>query len=474
MKYITMPLGFLFCVSYGYAQESLKNYDEALELIEVWLEAQREYENIPGIVAAVINDQNVLWSKAFGKSDLEKDKNMHTNTICSICSITKSFTAVAIMKLVDEGKLSLDDKVKDVIPFYTVKQKFPNNGSVTVASLLSHTSGLPGNTEHSYFSRPDFIFPTQEEFRSAIKNLETETEVGADAKYSNIAYALLGEIITKVSGIPYEDYLQKEVLNPLNMSETYMGPISPSDNQAIGYTAINRNRKRGSVNLFDTKAMKPAMGLWTSINDLSKYAIWQFRLYDESQSEILKPSTLKNMHSVHSKSKNGYLTWGLGFEVIEGSNGDKWVSHGGTCPGFVSLLQLNVSTKIGLAIIINGNRSRTYKYLNGIKQILSKAESIEHSRNHEVNLNDYTGFYNMNPWNSEVYIGSWGQNLVLLQLPENSPEHGMLFLKHINGNTFRYLNENDELGDEITFEIDNSGKVYRYKEGGNYKYKIDR
>ena len=115
MKYMTMPLCFLFCLSAGYTQANLKNYDEAFQLIEVWLEAQKDYENLPGMVAMVIDDQDLLWTKAFGKSDLEQDINMYTNTSCSICSITKSFTAVAIMKLVDEGKLSLDDKVKDLL-----------------------------------------------------------------------------------------------------------------------------------------------------------------------------------------------------------------------------------------------------------------------------------------------------------------------------------------------------------------------
>ena len=472
MKCIAMPLCFLLLSLFGNAQENKKNYDEAFKLIEIWLEAQKDFENIPGMVALIVDDQNILWKGTFGKANLEIDKNMKPNTICSICSITKSFTAVAIMKLIDEGKLNLNDKVKDILPFYKVNQKFPVNGFVTVGSLLSHASGLPGNSGHSYFSGPNFIFPSQKEFRSTLKDLETKGEVGANINYSNIGYALLGEIITEISNMPYEDYLQKEILNPLNMTETYMGTMIAMSEQATGYTAINRNGKRKRVNLFDTKAMKPAMGLWTSINDLAKYISWQFRLYEASQSEILKPSTLKNMHSIHSTSKNGYLRWGLGFEVIESSNGDTWVSHGGTCPGFVSLLQLNVSTKIGLAVMINGNRSQTFKYLNGIKQILSKVKTIENTANHEVNLNDYIGFYNMNPWNSEVYISSWAENLVVLQLPENSPKHGMMFYKHISGDTFRQIKENGELGGEFVFERDKTGVVYRYVEGGNYKNKI--
>ena len=473
MKRITMLLCFLLTTLYGNTQETKKNYEEAFKLIEVWLEAQKDFENIPGMVAMVVEDQEVLWTGTFGKSNIEQNKEVNISTSCSICSITKSFTAVAIMKLVDDGRLNLNDKVKNLLPFYEINQKFPKGGEVTVGSLLSHASGLPGNTGHNYYTGPNFTFPSQNEFRSIFKNLETESEVGTDVGYSNIGFALLGEIITKISGMSYEDYLQKEVLNPLRMSDTYMGTMMSNNRQAIGYTAINRNRKRKNVNLFDTKSMKPAMGLWSSINDLAKYASWQFRLRDASKSEILNPSTLKRMHSVQSTSKNGYMKWGLGFEVIEDLNGDKWVSHGGTCPGFVSLLQLNLSTKIGLAIMINANRSFTFRYLNGMKQILNKVKPIEDRANHEVKLNDYVGFYNMNPWNSEVYVSSWGQDLVVLQLPENSPKRGMMFYKHIKGDTFRYIKENGELGDEFVFERDSNDKVYRYKEGGNYKNKMN-
>lgn len=475
MKRIIILLIFFLVAIHGNAQEINKNYAEAFKLIEVWLEAQKDFENIPSIAAMVVDDQNILWTGAFGKTNLEQNRSANTSTICSICSITKSFTAVAIMKLIDEGKLNLDDKVKDILPFFEVNQKFPEGGAITIRSLLSHASGLPGNTEHSYFTAPNFSFPTQTEFRSVFRDLKTESEVGTDVSYSNIGYALLGEIVEKVSGVSFEAYLEKEVLSPLKMSETYIGTSTIQDDKrkAIGYTALNRNRTRNRVSTFDPKAMNPAMGLWTSIYDLAKYASWQFRLIDASKTEILKPSTLKRMHTVQSRSKNGYSNWGLGFEVIKGSNGDDWVSHGGTCPGFVSLLQLNLTTKMGYAIMINANRSSTFKYLNGMKQILSKVRPIEENKN-RVNLKDYTGYYNMNPWNSEVYISSWGEDLVMLQLPENSPKYGMRFFKHIKDDTFRQIIDNGELGDEYVFERDQNGKVYRYQDRGNYKNRIIR
>ena len=404
-------MSILFCMVslITYAQEYTKNYDDAFKLIEVWLDAQKDFENIPSITAVVIKDQNILWKGAFGKSNIELENKAKTSTISSICSMTKSFTAVAIMKLVDDGKLNLDDPVKDILPFYKVKQQFLKGGAVTVRSLLSHSSGLPRNTGHSYFTGPDFAFPSQAAFRSILKNLETKNEVGADVNYSNVGYALLGEIIEKVSGKPYEIYLMNEVIGQLKMTNTYMGmkTIPYTYRRAIGYTAINRDRTRKRVHSFNTKSMKPAMGLWSTIDDLAKYASWQFRLRDASTAEILTPSTIRNMHSLAATSKDKRDSWGLGFTLSTGSNGDDWVMHGGTCPGYVSMLQLNVTTKMGFAIMANANRVHTFKYLNGIKQILSKVISVrERSNTHKVHLDDYTGYYNMNPWNSSIYIST--------------------------------------------------------------------
>ena len=470
-------MSILFCmvVVITYAQESSKNYNDAFKLIEVWLDAQKDFENIPSITAVVVKDQKVVWKGAFGNSNLEKEKTADISTISSICSMTKSFTAVGIMKLIDEEKLNLDDSVKDILPFYKVQQKFPNGGPVTVRSLLSHSSGLPSNTGHSYFTGPNFAFPSQVAFRATLKNMETKNEVGADVNYSNVGYALLGEIIEKISGKPYETFLMNEVIGQLKMTNTYMGKktIPITNKIATGYTAINRNRIRKQVNVFSTKSMKPAMGLWTTIDDLATYASWQFRLRDGSTTEILKPSTIRSMHSLAATSKDKRDTWGLGFTVSKNSNGDELVMHGGTCPGYVSMLQLNVTKKMGYAIMANANRVHAFKYLNGIKQILSKVKPIKKRSNSEkVNLDDYTGYYNMNPWNSSIYISTWGENLVTLQLPENSPKYGMTFYKHIKDDTFRQVKENGELGDAFIFERDKNGKVYRYVDGGNYKNRM--
>ena len=150
----------LLCLTtYGLAQ-SEKDYSEAQHLINVWLEAQRSFDHLPGITALVIDDQEVLWSGAFGMANLKDQIKTEPASLFSICSISKLFTSVAIMKLYDDGKLRLDDRVSDLLPWYNLKQKYPESGPITVRSLMTHSSGLPRESKHAYWSGPDFAFPS--------------------------------------------------------------------------------------------------------------------------------------------------------------------------------------------------------------------------------------------------------------------------------------------------------------------------
>ena len=110
----------LLMVTTAYSKEDEKDYSEAFKLVEVWLDAQKDYEQLPGITAIVVEDQEVLWAGAFGLANIEDNIGADPETICSICSISKLFTSVAIMKLYEEGKLRLDDRIGDLLPQYNL------------------------------------------------------------------------------------------------------------------------------------------------------------------------------------------------------------------------------------------------------------------------------------------------------------------------------------------------------------------
>jgi len=140
----------LLIVSAAFSQKKKTDYSDAYRIIEVWLDAQKDYEVLPGISAMVIQDQEILWSGASGLANIELNVNSEPSTIYSICSISKLFTSVAIMKLYDEGKLRLDDKVGDLLPWYDLDQKFADSWPITVRTLLTHSSGLPREANFPY------------------------------------------------------------------------------------------------------------------------------------------------------------------------------------------------------------------------------------------------------------------------------------------------------------------------------------
>lgn len=463
----------LLISSVAHSQESKDKYQDASKLIDVWLDAQKDYQDIPSIMGVAVKDQDILWSGAFGSANLEGKIPATTDTMTSICSSSKIFTATAIMKLVDHGKLALDDKVADILPKYSVIQKFPEGGAITVRSLLSHSSGLPRDT-HPYWTGPEHYFPTKHEFLDTMSSLETTHSVGADISYGNANYAMLGLIIEKLSGVSYKRFMESELFPSLNMpnSVVEMQSIFYGNKHAIGYTATNRDRNRKVASFYQTKAIQAAAGISTTVNDMAEFFKWQFRLTDASEGEIMKPSSLKSMYETQAKNKKDEYDRGFGYEVVADKEGNNWAMHGGTCPGYINYFKINTTAKIAYAILINANRVHTPSYVNGLIDILKRAESIKQYQEENIDLSQYTGFYDVNPWNSEYYVASWGSDLMLLYLPAQSLKYALQQYKHVEGDTFQLIEDGKLTDEKIKFLRDEENRVIKVKNGGNFHSRI--
>lgn len=481
MKKLYLSIFFIFIISISYSQEGKKDYSEAFHLVEVWLDAQKDYEQLPGLTAIVIEDQEVLWSGAYGLSNVEKNIKAEPSTLFSICSISKLFTSVAIMKLYDEGKLRLDDRVSDLLPCYNLEQKFAGSGPITIRTLLTHSSGLPREAGYPYWTGPDFPFPTREQIHAKLHEQETLYPSSTYFQYSNLGLTLLGEIVEYVSGVPYDEYIQQNILEPLGLADTRIElPESMYGNKlAVGYSAMTRKGKREKVQLFQARGIAPAAGFSSNVQDLGKFASWQFRLRDASVAEILKPSTIKYMHNVHWTNPDWEVTWGLGFVVYKGDNGNKWVGHGGSCPGYRSTIQLDLKNKRAFSVMINASGTNPTKYVKGINAIINKVQ-IPQKENQSVdktekkNLQEYSGYYSQMPWWGEEYISTWGEKLVSISLPSDNPGESMTFFKHVKDDTFRRIRDDDALGETLVFERDKNGHIIRFKHHQNYSETINR
>ena len=476
MKNIFTGALLLLVVSATYSQEKQTDYRDSFRILEIWLDAQRDYNNLPGISAVVVKDQDMLWSGAFGQANIEQNVKSEPSTLYSICSISKLFTAVAIMKLYDEGKLRLDDRVSDLLPWYDLEQKFDDSWPITVRTLLTHSSGLPREANFPYWTGPDFPFPSSESIRAELENQETLYPSSTYFQYSNLGLTLLGDIVEEVSGVPFEDYVRKHILDPLGLANTRTElPENLYGNDlAIGYTALNREHQRQKVALFQANGITAAAGFSSNVVDLGKFASWQFRLMDSTITEILKPSTLKYMQNVQWTDPDWKTNWGLGFSVRKGTDGKKVVGHGGSCPGYRSTLSIMPDSKMAYVVMINASGTNPGNYAGGIQAILTKAKgAADKEKSPEevdpgINLEDFTGHYNTMPWSSEMYVASWYGKLATIGLPTDSPAEAMTLFKHLDGDTFRRVRDNGKLGETLVFERNESGQITRLKIHGNY------
>jgi CubicO group peptidase (beta-lactamase class C family) len=471
------PLIVLFCLLSPFTSRGQSDLDEplsdALGYIDAWLEAQQAYDHLPGISVGIVKDQELIWSKGYGFSDIKKNIPATPGTLYSICSITKLFTSIAIMQLYEQGKLRLDDSLSSILPERNIRQQYKDSGPITIRNLLTHSSGLPRESDFPYWSGPDYKFPTKKQVDDKLAEQETLYPASTYFQYSNLGMILLGEVVEKLSGKTFEDYIEENILKPLRLTDTH--PSLPAkflgNKLATGYSSINRKGTRDVIPLFDTRGLQAAAGYSSTVEDLAQFAAWQFRLLSNGGKEILSSATLKEMQRVHWVDPDWKVHWGLGFVVFQ-QGGKTLTGHWGSCPGYRTILLMDPKEKLGIVVLINAMENPGL-YATQIRNILLKGEQEKKSYPVGVDLAEYAGLYNAQPWGSEKKVISWYGNLAVLDLPSNNPLEDMTLLQHVEGDIFRRIRRDESLGAEVRFERDKeTGKISRMWEHSNYSIKL--
>lgn len=450
---------------------------DALNLVETWIESQMSYNNFPGISMAIVNKDRIIWKKAMGYSDLEMKSPMKTNTVFSICSISKLFTSIAIMQLRDQGKLRLDDPIGKYLSWFNIEQVYPDSPPITVESILTHSSGLPRESDFPYWNMPNFDFPTRQKMIEQLKNQKTLYPAYTYYQYSNLGLTLAGEIVAAVSGKNYDTYVTENILKPLELGNTkpYMPEDLIGEQLATGYSAETRERSRLKMSFFQANAITPAAGFSSTTEDLAKFAIWQIRLIETGQEEILKKNTLKEMYRVHWLDSDWETTRGLGFGIYR-NDGVTFVGHSGSCPGYRSAIQIQVKDKIAVIFMVNCLGVNVNKYAQNIYHVvapaLKAAESGSESKQINPDWQKYTGTYTYDPWGGEVAVVPWEGELALAYFPLSSAPTDLKKLKHIRDNIFVRIRDDGENAEEIEFIIGKEGKVESIFQHSNYWKKI--
>lgn len=450
---------------------------EALNLLERWIDAHRAYEQIPGVSAAVVHDQELLWSRGFGYADLERERAATPETIYSICSISKLFTSVAAMQLRDEGRFALDTEVGELLPWFELRNAHPESPDVTVEGLLTHAAGLPRESDYPYWSRP-FDFPTHEQVVERLVEQETLYPTWERFQYSNLGLTLVGEIVAGVSGVEYGAYVRDHILGPLGMESTTpeIGTALGSEALATGYSAMRRGGERERVTPFEGRGIAPAMGYASTVEDLARFASWQFRLLEDGGDEILAANTLREMHRVHYVDPDWEVHRGLGFSVWR-RNDQTFVGHGGSCPGYRSSFQLQTDSRVATVAMVNAMVDASL-YARRAHEIVAPA--IEEALADEDGDSEalpapferYLGAYDGFPWGGETQVVPWKGGLATVSFPTDDPLAGLTRLEHVQDHSFRRVREDGTLAEEVVFEVNQAGDVTGMRRHSNVRPKI--
>jgi CubicO group peptidase (beta-lactamase class C family) len=450
---------------------------DALNLLDVWIDAQQAYRNIPGISVAVVYDQELLWSRGFGYADVDRQIAATPTTMYSICSISKLFTSVGVMQLRDQGHLRLDDPVADHLPWFDIEDTYPDAPPVKVQGLLTHSSGLPRESDYPYWTGP-FDFPTHDQIVDRISHQSELYPADRVFQYSNLGLTLAGEIVAQESGMAYGEYIRANILEPLGMDDT--SPEIPVEHRggrfAQGYSATRRDGTRREVEFFQANGIAPAAGFSSTVEDLAKFASWQFRLLENGGTEVLNANTLREMHRVHWVDPNWRTTWGLGFSVSRGDD-KTFVGHGGSCPGFRSNLRIQTDDKIATIAMANASGVNPTQFTQRAYDIVAPAiaaakENPDEGKTVDPELMKFVGVYDSYPWGGEQQVIPWKGSLARIGLPTDNPLEALTKLKHVEGNTFRRIRDDKSLAEEITFELDQNGEVLRMKQHSNYSERL--
>ena len=445
----------------------------ALGLLEIWAEAEMAYADIPAVSMAVVHDQEVLWTHGFGFADRERKAEASADTIYSVCSISKLFTAIGVLQLRDQGKLELDDPVSQHLPWFDIQQSFPDAPPITVRGILTHSAGLPRESDHPYWTYPEYSFPTREEILSRLSEQKTLYPEGRYFQYSNLGLTLAGEIVAQVAGEPYAAYSRRHILDPLGLKDTSTEiPVEHRGGRfAMGYGGKRREGGREPLTFFQVKGIAPAAGYASTVLDLARFASWQFRLLQNGGEEVLEASTLREMHRVHWVDPDWKTTWGLGFSVSR--RDDKtFVGHGGSCPGFRSDLLLQTKEKFAAVSMTNANDADASAFTRNAYRVVAPAiaeaaAAPEKIQAPDPSLRRYVGTYR-NGWGGEIAVFAWQDGLAMLYLPTDNPIESLEPLKLTGENRFRRVRKDDgELAEEVVFTVEN-GKVNRFTRHSNH------
>jgi CubicO group peptidase (beta-lactamase class C family) len=303
------------------------------------LAVEQRKVRLPSVAAGIVRRGELVWSDAQGTLDGRSDgEPADADTQYRMGSITKTFVAVCVMRLRDAGRLDLDDRFEEHVPGSAF-------GRATIAQLLTHTSGLQSETDGAWWERT----PGGDWAALMAPSPVPRMRAGSRYHYTNVGYAARGELVSRAHGAPWSEVVQRDLLDPLGMTRT---TTRPAGKAAVGLAVHPFADLLLAEPEHDGGAMAPAGQLWSTVRDLGRWAA--FCAGDTG--DVLATETLEEMLVVQAVNDLPGQSWlsghGLGWQVWN-VEGRRYAGHGGSMPGFLAALQVDVEEGDGVVVLSN-------------------------------------------------------------------------------------------------------------------------
>ncbi|MSR31606.1 MAG: serine hydrolase [Gemmataceae bacterium] len=330
----------------GQGAQPVAQHAKAVEALRPWIEKEVREKKLPALSIALVDDQKIVWSAGFGFQDLERKIPASASTVYRVGSVSKLFTDIAIMQLVEKGDLDLDAPLGKYLPDFKPVNPFDAQ-AITLRHLMTHRSGLIREPPAGNYFDPDF--PSLEKTVLSLNGIDLVYPPGKRTKYSNAAIAVVGRVLEKTAGRKFEEVVQQQVLSPLGMNSSAFFPtpgVKKNLAEALMWSWQGREFPAPTFEL----GMVPAGALYAPVTDLASFASCLFREGKLGNAELLKKETLLAMYKPQFVPKGTQEGFGLGFFASK-LDGHVKLGHGGAMYGFATDFSFLPDKKLAAIVV---------------------------------------------------------------------------------------------------------------------------
>ena len=446
----------VFCGVQGVAQERKgdersTDYAQVSRLLGEAIRYEVQQKQLPAFSIALVDQDRIVWSDGFGFQDAEQKTPATAETIYRVGSVSKLFTDIAVMQLVEKNKLDLDVPVTRYLPEFQPNN--PYDVPITLRQLMSHQSGLVRESPIGNYFDPDE--PSLAETVASLNDTSLVYKPGTRTKYSNAAITVVGAVLEKQIGADFSQSIERSILKPLAMNNSSFTRTARVDESLADAQMWTYDGRRFEAPKF-ALGTAPAGNMYSDVNDLSKFMICLFNQGRAGDVQILRPETLREMTTPIKNSDGKPQGFGIGFQVQD-FDGHAKIGHGGAVYGFSTQFEALTDRQIGVVAVsaLDGSNGVTRRLCQYALRLMLAAQDGKP-------LPAYRTSGPVPPERARELVGIYENENQLASIVELG---GALFLYR---GSYRYrLRASSDDGSIVTDDVIGSGTKVRRDESGN-------